>query len=360
VTNVDVACTTNSYSVGGSVNGLGGSGLALSLNGGTNLPITANGSFTFPASVASGASYAVTIAAQPSAPAQVCTVSNGSGTIAGADVTNVAISCATSATYTVGGNVGGLAGNGLALSLNGGAALPISANGPFTFPAALIDGAAYAVAIAAQPSDPTQTCTVANGSGTIAAANVTNVAVTCTTHTYTVGGAVSGLSGNGLALSLNGGANLVVTQNGSYAFPAPLSDGASYTVTVATQPSNPAQVCTVANGSGSIAGANVANVDVTCVTSTFTIGGTVSGLIGSGLALKLNGGASLPVATNGAFTFPTALADGMDYTVTIAAQPGGKACTVTDGSGTIAGANVSNVGVACSDRIFASGFEASP
>jgi len=360
VTNVGVACTTNSYTVGGSVSGLAGSGLALSLNGGANLPISAIGTFTFPTSVASGANYAVTVAAQPSAPAQVCTVSNGSGTIAGADVTNVGVSCVTTPTYTVGGTVTGLSGSGLTLSMNGGPSLAISGNGGFTFPAALGDGAAYSVAVATQPASPLQACTVQNGSGTIAGASVTNVQVTCAITTYSVGGTVSGLAGSGLTLSLNGSTNLVITHDGGYVFPAPVADGAAYVVTIAAQPSNPVQFCTLSNASGTVSGADVSNVNVTCATSRFTVGGTVSGLVGSSLALQLNGGANLPVAANGAFTFPTALVDGSGYAVTIAAQPGGKACTVTNGSGTIAGANVSDVGVACSDRIFANGFEVSP
>jgi len=351
------AATT--YTVGGSVSGLSGSGLALSLNGGASLPISANGSFTFPTALANASAYAVTIAAQPSNPAQTCTVSNGNGTIAGANVTNVGVACTTN-TYTVGGTVSGLAGDGLALSLNGGTALPIPANGAFTFPAALSDASTYAVTVAAQPSNPTQTCTIANGSGTIAGASVSNVAVACTTSTYTVGGTVSGLGGSGLALSLNGGASLPISANGAYTFPTAVASGTTYIVTIATQPSAPTQLCTVSNGSGTIASANVSNVNVTCVTSDFSVGGTVSGLIGSGLALQLNAGPPLTVSTNGAFTFPTTLGDGASYVVTIAAQPGGKSCTVANGSGTIAGANVGDVAVVCSDRIFANGFEASP
>jgi hypothetical protein len=84
-------------------------------------------------------------------------------------------------TYTVGGNVNGLTGSGLALSLNGSESLPLAANGVFTFSTQLNDGAAYAVTVGTQPAG--QTCSVANGSGTIAGANVTNVAVTCTTGT---------------------------------------------------------------------------------------------------------------------------------------------------------------------------------
>ena len=62
---------------------------------------------------------------------------------------------------------------------NGGDDLSVTANGPFTFATKLAGGAAYTVTVKTNPSG--QTCSVANGSGTIAAADVTNVAVTCTT-----------------------------------------------------------------------------------------------------------------------------------------------------------------------------------
>lgn len=84
-------------------------------------------------------------------------------------------------TYTVGGSVSGLAGPGLVLKLNGGGDLPINDDGPFTFPAGLADGALYEVSIASQPTLPVQSCTLNNGSGTIAAANVSNVEVSCET-----------------------------------------------------------------------------------------------------------------------------------------------------------------------------------
>jgi hypothetical protein len=84
-------------------------------------------------------------------------------------------------TYTVGGDVSGLEGSGLALSLNGAETLPLVADGVFTFAGALPDGAAYEVTVATQPEGPAQTCVVNNESGTIAGANVTNVEVVCTT-----------------------------------------------------------------------------------------------------------------------------------------------------------------------------------
>src|ERR1700690_1919629 len=58
--------------------------------------------------------------------------------------------------------------------------------------------------------------------------------------TYTVGGTVTGLLGSGLVLQINGGDNLAFTANGGFDFGTRLANGASYSVTVATQPSNPA------------------------------------------------------------------------------------------------------------------------
>jgi len=81
--------------------------------------------------------------------------------------------------------------------------------------------------------------------------------------------------------------------------------------------------------------------------TTYTVGGTVSGLTGTGLALQNNGGDTLAVAADGPFTFVTALADLAAYAVTVSAQPIGQTCSVTNGSGNIAAANVTNVDVDC-------------
>ncbi|MGN6520238.1 MAG: FG-GAP repeat protein [Dokdonella sp.] len=84
--------------------------------------------------------------------------------------------------------------------------------------------------------------------------------------TYTIGGSVSGLVGSGLVLRQNGGDDLAIVADGSFTCPMPISDGSHYAVAVSAQPGNPAQTCTVANGSGTVAGANVADVAVTCTT----------------------------------------------------------------------------------------------
>jgi hypothetical protein len=93
------------------------------------------------------------------------------------------------ATYTVGGNISGLTGS-VTLRNNGADNLIGSANGAFTFATALATGSAYAVSVFAQPTG--QTCTVANGSGTIASANVTGVTVNCVDDAVTPPGAPPG------------------------------------------------------------------------------------------------------------------------------------------------------------------------
>ena len=85
------------YTVGGDVTGLTGT-VVLQLNGANDLSVNVAGPITFSPALGRGAAYAVTVKAQPSAPDQVCAVSNGSGTVANNNITNVVITCVTSTT----------------------------------------------------------------------------------------------------------------------------------------------------------------------------------------------------------------------------------------------------------------------
>lgn len=87
------SCLLGGYTVGGTITGLRGSGLVLRNSSGKYAAVSANGVFTFPTSVANGDLYSVTVKTQPSYPTQICTVNNGSGTIAKANVTTVLVSC---------------------------------------------------------------------------------------------------------------------------------------------------------------------------------------------------------------------------------------------------------------------------
>src|SRR5207247_905222 len=89
--------------------------------------------------------------------------------------------------YTIGGTVSGLSGTGLVLQNNGGSNLNVNANAnTFTFATALTAGSNYSVTVSTQPTAPSQTCAVANGSGTVGSVNVTSVSVTCR-DSFTIG-----------------------------------------------------------------------------------------------------------------------------------------------------------------------------
>jgi sugar lactone lactonase YvrE len=79
---------------------------------------------------------------------------------------------------------------------------------------------------------------------------------------------------------------------------------------------------------------------------TYNVFGNVNGSPGPGLVLQLNGGSSMSITAQG-FAWSNALTNGQAYNVTILSQPTGSTCTVSNGSGTISGAGVSNVAVNC-------------
>jgi hypothetical protein len=101
---------------------------------------------------------------------------------------------------------------------------------------------------------------------------------------YAVGGTVSGLTGAGLVLQDSGADDLSVAENvNSFVFATALANGASYNATVKTQPAG--QTCTVANGAGTVSGANVTNVAVTCITAGLTVTSTSPANLATGVTL---------------------------------------------------------------------------
>jgi hypothetical protein len=166
-------------------------------------------------------------------------------------------------TYSVGGTVSGSTGP-LTLQNSNGTTLVVAASGAFTFPTPVPIGSAYAVTVAIPPTS--QSCTVANGSGSVLA-NVTNIAVTCTNNTYTIGGTLTGLgAGNSVTLrAMTDGmsGDLTLNANGTYTFPLAFVNNAEFVVLVMAQPVN--QTCTVDPEEGDISGASVTNVNVSCI-----------------------------------------------------------------------------------------------
>lgn len=88
------------------------------------------------------------------------------------------------------------------------------------------------------------------------------------------------------------------------------------------------------------------------------VGGSVSGLSGSGLILQLNAANDLPVSANGKFSFSKALAKGSAYTVSVKAAPATpvkQTCQIDHGNGNMGNMNIDNIVVTCTTVSFAVG-----
>jgi hypothetical protein len=340
ISNVVVTCSDRTFTVGGTISGLTASGLVLA-NGSDTLSVPAGASsFTLPTAVAYGSSYTVTVATQPTG--LTCNVTNGKGMVGTGAVTNIAVTC-TDQAPAVGGSISGL-GNATGLVLINGAdkyEVPASATS-FTLDARESPGSTYAVRVQSQPAG--LTCSAGNGRGTMPTHDVTDVSIICSDEAYSLGGTVAGLTTTGLVLS-DGGDTYRVPANATYfTMPTAVAYGSSYAVSVQAQPAG--STCSISGGAGIMPASAVTGVDVTCSSSSYTLGGSISGLTTSGLVLT-DGMDELSVAANaGQFSMPNALADGGNYAVTIQAQPSGATCQITQGTGTVTG-DVDTVRVSC-------------
>jgi len=251
VNTVVVTCTVGTEAIGVTVAGLTGTGLVLQ-NGTEFLTITGTTTTTqFKTAIPFGQTYNVTVSAQPTSPAQTCTVTNGSGTSTAGVAITVQVTCSLG-TLSIGGSVSGYSGGtGFALQNNGGDTLAITKNGVFTFPTLIPVNGAYKVTVSAQPSGPNQTCTVSLGTGT-AAANVTNVSVVCPAVFHPINVSVVGVLGTSGAMQLldNGGDNLITPGNGPYVFATPIAHGSAYDVTQFVAPGTQSEGCIIWGFSG--------------------------------------------------------------------------------------------------------------
>ena len=344
ITNVKLTCTENpapTYSVGGAVSGLNGT-VVLQNNSGDDLSVSSNGNFTFSTKLADGANYQVSIKTNPAH--QTCSVNNGSGVVNSANISNVEVVC-TDNTYSVGGTASGLNGT-VVLQNNSGDDATITSNGNFIFATKLVDGTVYNVSIKSKPAS--QTCTLSNSSGTINGANITNVGLTCTNNEYTISFNVYGQRG-GLGVLLNGGYYVGMGNNGTYTFAGTHHHGFDYNVTIDRKPDR--QECVVYNGVGTIDASNITNIDINCTTVAFTVGGNLtSGTPNPSVVLQNNGGDDLTLTQGGSFTFATALANGASYNVTVKTPPTDQECSVTNGTGTINGSDITNIMVNCKEK----------
>jgi uncharacterized repeat protein (TIGR03803 family) len=276
VTDISVSCTDQPFSLGGSISGLGNNtGLVLKNGSDTATVAAGSTSFTMPTAVSFSSAYSVVVQSSPAG--LTCTASNASGTMPASNVTGVVIACSDQA-YNVGGTLSGLTSSGLVLA-NGSNTLPVSSGATgFTMPAAVAYTSTYNVTVQTQPTG--LTCSLSNGTGTMGTSAVTDVAVTCSANTYTVGGTISGLNASGLVLLNNGVDATTISANATqFSMNSAVAYASTYAITVQTAPTE--LVCSVSDGTGIMGAADVTSVGIGCV-SNFTLVYSFAGGHGDG------------------------------------------------------------------------------
>ncbi|USX20448.1 hypothetical protein NHH82_32270 [Oxalobacteraceae bacterium OTU3REALA1] len=188
---------------------------------------------------------------------------------------------------------------------------------------------------------------------------------------YSVQGTISGLATPGLMLT-NGGETISVPAGATtFTFPRQIGYGTSYNVGFAQQPEH--MVCQFTSINTGSAGQTVAiSVGIACARRVYALGGQFTGLsqvpaVGTAAATNrtvtlLNGSAggavtlTSPADGSGAgdFAFPTAVADGQAYGVTIhpdaTLTSADITCTVKNGVGVMGEAAVTNLLVDCKTK----------
>jgi len=268
----------------------------------------------------------------------------------------------TGTSFTISAAVSGLtAGQGVTL-LNNSDVLAFTTNGTTIFPAQVPSGSSYLVTVRSTTAGVS--CNVVSGSGT-ATANVT-VQVNCsTTGTPTIA-VTSPLNGALFTAGTGGTFDVPIavtitnfdlstgawkmeidgnTASAAFFSTSTLKSFAVGSHTIIFKLTGPGKAYTP------LASQNTDTVtfEVKAAASspTYTVSGTITNLTGSTTLSLFNAQGQqkddAPNTTNGSFSFNAQLADGSTYDV----RTSNTDCTVTNGTGTISSANVTNVAIDC-------------
>ena len=367
------------FTVGGHVAGMNGGTLKLlgsmkkdgaSVSAKEVLALGDNGNFTFNSALPVNGTYNVSVQSHPEG--QFCSITGGVGPIlVSADVTNVSVDCVDAPPHSLSVKVNGLLGAGMeVLEKKTGAVIKPDATGTHTVPGEWHLNDEYDFVISKYPTDPQQNCTLdSGGSGAMPNKNHVGVTISClSVPTFKVSGQVIGLTDGTLQLVLNDDETKdIVTPEDSgsmnalpFVFATGLVDGQDFNVQVAKQPASASPIaCEVTMGQGKISGANYSQVIVMCapviVSNAYYVGGTVTGLEGTGLKLQLKGGGyEVEINDNGAWIFPNVIGNKTNYTVVVSRNPTNpvQSCKVdANGTGTVESADVGNVTVTCQSAV---------
>jgi hypothetical protein len=167
---------------------------------------------------------------------------------------------------------------------------------------------------------------------------------------------ITGLTKTGLILTNGKDTVTVDAGTGVIQFPTLVAQDEQFDIEMKQQPTG--AVCTITNNKNKANYYTVQQTLVSCVTNSYTLGGNISGLKASGLVLA-NGADTVsvaPPATPGAsvsFAFPTKVADGAPFGVTVLAQPKNTdgtpagTCVVSNNTGTMPSGDALGLIVTC-------------
>lgn len=183
---------------------------------------------------------------------------------------------------------------------------------------------------------------------------------------YSIKGVVEGVVYPGLVLTTNGN-DLAVAPPAKAADPVEftfanrLGYGDAFNISIKKDPAH--QTCGVnpqfpRSVSGTGGELTQINARFVCVVNAYNIGGKIIGLTAANTGLQLtngsSGGSIVPTAdaTGAAFEYimPLKVEYGVTYGVTIVTQPVGRFCTVSNPTGTMGDAAVTNIDVTCVPR----------
>ncbi len=351
IAGVDITCTMNTYSVGGTVTGLVAQASVTLLNA-NDRSIIGNGTFILPRRLTYGAGYDVSILSPVGQTCSFDTGQSGVGTVGTADVTDLNIIC-TPLTFALGGTVSGVVANANVTLSFGNQNVSLN-HGGWVFPLPIAYNTRYTVVLT---SPAYQSCSFSPPSsslGTIRLGDVNNVNVTCTPHPFSLGGNISGLIATSTVV-LASGNDTVAFGNGSYRFPTSVGYSHGYIVALRSPPNHSCAFSPTDSNVGVMGGANVADVNVVCTPAAFVLGGRVSGLLTNTNVTLMHASDSID-ASNGVYAFPALVRYGTPYLLSITPPPG-QACVFWPASaafGTMPAASV-NANVSCSQRKYTIG-----
>ena len=152
---------------------------------------------------------------------------------------------------------------------------------------------------------------------------------------------ITGLVKDGLVLTNGGDTTDVLKAGTTYVqFPTLIGNDDHFDIKIKQLPVH--TTCTLTDGANKANYITVQQPVLNCTTDSYNLGGAVTGLT-SGVLVLANGHDQVSITANGgapvSFTFPTKVADGGAYGVTVLAQPAiqgvptGQTCTVAGGTG---------------------------